>query len=81
MKTTLDEPESQEWWHNIMTRPWTFTINFVSTAGPVEVGQGVEFKSGQVVIEINGRTELYHDKAAALEVYKEPSYSLEWHQE
>jgi hypothetical protein len=81
VKTALDDPESGEWWHDLMTRPWTFTIKFESTAGAIEVGQGVEFKSGQVVVEINGRTEIHKDKAAMLGIYTEDKYVIEWHQE
>lgn len=81
MKTVVDTEESGEWWHVVMTRPWTFTVMFESTAGPIEIGQGVEFKSGQVVIEINSRTEIHKDKASMLGVYTEDKYKIEWHQE
>jgi len=81
MKTAVADPESPEWWHNVMTRPWTFTVNFESTGGSIEVGQGCEFKDGQVVVIINGRTEIYRNKAEMLDVYKEPQYGIEWHQE
>lgn len=80
--TTADPESESEWWHNVMTRPWTFTLNFESTAGPIEIGQGVEFRSGQVVAEINGRTELHKDKASFLGVYtEEKGYGIDWHQE
>ena len=78
MKTTVDTDESPEWWHDLMTRPWTFIVKFKSTAGPIEIGQGVEFKSGQVVAEINGRTEIHKDKASFLGVYTDDKYEVEW---
>lgn len=81
MKTAVDTEESPDWWHNVMTRPWTFTIKFKSTAGPMEVGQGVEFKSGQIVVQINERTEIHKNKADLLAVYTDDKYEIEWHQE
>jgi hypothetical protein len=81
MKTLVADAESPEWWHAVMTRPWTFDIQAVDEGDSTEVGAGVEFRDGTVVTNMQGRLEFYKDKPQMIDNYPEPEFRIDWHQE